>query len=55
MQEVSCFEASDCMFIDDRIENIQSAIDVGIQAYHLDRKSGKTLKDFKNNLNVKKS
>lgn len=35
-----------CIFIDDRIENIEAAEDLGIESFHLVRDNGSTLKDF---------
>ncbi len=35
-----------CVFVDDRIENIDVAENCGIKSFHLDRKSGMTLYDF---------
>ena len=39
-----------CIFIDDRIENIEAARDLGIKSFHLVRKNGSTLKDFEHYL-----
>ncbi len=35
-----------CIFIDDRIENVESAKECGMIGYHLDRKANMTLYDF---------
>ncbi len=39
-------EAEDCIFVDDSVENVEAAIECGIQSFHLNRKSGMTLKNF---------
>jgi len=38
--------ADSCVFIDDRIENVDVARRCGINSFHLDRKTGMTLYDF---------
>ncbi|MDK2868419.1 MAG: putative hydrolase of the superfamily [Clostridiales bacterium] len=37
---------SECVFIDDRIKNVEAAMALGILSYHLQRKQGMTLDDF---------
>lgn len=44
-------KAEQCIFIDDKIENVEMSIEIGMMGYHLDRKSGKTLFDFVKSLN----
>lgn len=39
-----------CIFIDDKIENVEAARDLGIKSFHLVRKNGRTLKDFEDYL-----
>jgi HAD superfamily hydrolase (TIGR01509 family) len=41
---------SECVFIDDRIENIEAAAALGFSTYHLQRKQGMTLYDFEKHL-----
>jgi len=42
--------ASQCVFIDDKIENVEMANRVGIKGFHLDRKCGMDLYNFENML-----
>lgn len=46
-------KSNQCVFIDDKIENIVSANKLGIESYHLDRSKNKTLLDFENYLSEK--
>ncbi|WP_461204852.1 HAD family hydrolase [Clostridium sp. DL1XJH146] len=39
-------QAGQCIFIDDRLENIKSAEELGFNVFHLERKKGMTLYDF---------
>lgn len=39
-------DAKNCIFIDDKIENVDAANQIGIIGYHLVREEGKTLIDF---------
>lgn len=47
-QTLDCIDdgAKSCIFIDDRLENIEAARELGINSYHLVREEGRTLKDF---------
>ncbi|MBF4691981.1 HAD family hydrolase [Fusibacter ferrireducens] len=39
-------QGHECLFIDDKVENVNTANELGILGFHLDRKHGATLRDF---------
>ena len=44
--EVIGDNVENCVFVDDRIENVEAGLNCGIKSFHLDRKSGMSLRDF---------
>lgn len=42
--------ANECIFIDDKVENVEMANEIGILGFHLDRKNGMNLYSFENML-----